>query len=152
MPNIPFPSDLPFSVQEIRNEFDRLLDRVWHGGLSTAPLDGQDWAPPLDVYEHPDRFQVRVEMAGVAAEDVDVSILEGVLTVRGTKAPPQQTGETGRRLRSECRYGRFCRKFELPAAVQENAISASHKNGVLNIEVPKSPEVRGRSVKIDSQV
>ncbi len=151
MPNIPFPSDLPFSVQEIRNEFDRLLDRVWHGGLSTAPLDGLDWAPPIDVCEHPDRFQIRVEMAGVAAGEVDVSILEGILTVRGTKAPPQQSGESGRKLRSECRYGRFRRKFELPAPVQENAISASQKNGVLTIEVPKLPEVRGRSVKVESQ-
>lgn len=150
MPIFSFPSDIPTSVQDVRDEFDRLLDRVWHSGLHTAPLDGQDWAPRIDVYEHADVFQVRVEIPGLTAEDVEVSILNGVLIVKGTKAMPEQTGDKIRRLRSECRYGSFCRRYELPAPVRDDAITAACKNGVLNVTVPKAPEAQGHSVKIES--
>ncbi|MCG8404521.1 MAG: Hsp20/alpha crystallin family protein [Phycisphaerales bacterium] len=150
MPNIPFPSDIPFSLQEVRDEFDRLLDRVWHGGLTTAPLDGQDWAPRLDVYEYPDSFEVRVEVSGVSADDVEVSILENVLTIKGTKPKPEDPADGVRRLRSECRYGSFCRTYEFSAPVQDNAVTATSRNGVLDIKIPKTQESKGRTVKVES--
>ena len=98
MSKIPFPSDIPFSMQEMRDEFERMLDRVWHSGLSTAPLDGQDWAPRLDVYDQPDGYHVRVEVPGLRADDVEVSILGNVLTIKGTKVMPEQSGEAVRRF------------------------------------------------------
>jgi HSP20 family protein len=148
MPNIPFPSELPFSFQDVRNEFDRLLDRVWHVGLNTAPLDGQDWAPCIEVIEHPDRYQVRIEVAGLTAEDIEVSILENVLSARGCKQAPPAPAEGSRRLRAECRYGSFCRKFEFPTRVREDAVEAECRNGVLMISVPKAPENKGRTIKV----
>lgn len=151
MPNIPSPRDVPFSVQDIRNEFDRLLDRVWHVGLRTAPLDGQDWAPCLDVVEEADAYRVRIEIPGVRAEDVDVSILGNMLTIKGTKPPPVTTDEGHRRLRAECRYGSFCRKCELPSPGQDEGVAAACKNGVLEVTIPKTPEVLGRKVKIQSE-
>ena len=127
-----------------------MLDRVWHGGLSTAPLDGQDWAPRLDVYEHPDHYQVRVEIPGLTADDVEVSILDNVLTVKGTKAMPENVGEDVRRLRSECRYGSFCRRFELPSPAEDASVSATCKHGVLDIRISRATVVKGRSVKVES--
>ena len=150
MPSIPLPTEIPFSVQEMREEFERLLDRVWHGGLSTAPLDGQDWAPRLDVYEHSDHYQVRVEIPGLTADDVEVSILDNVLTVKGTKARADQSDEDIRRLRSECRYGSFCRRFELPSPAEESSVSATCRHGVLEISISRTAEVKGRSVKVES--
>ncbi len=150
MPSIPLPTEIPFSVQEMREEFERLLDRVWHGGLSTAPLDGQDWAPRLDVYEHPDHYQVRVEIPGLTADDVEVSILDNVLTVKGTKAMVDRSEEDVRRLRSECRYGSFCRNFELPSPAEESSVSATCRHGVLEISISRAPQVKGRSVKVES--
>ena len=96
MPSIPLPREIPFSVQEMREEFDRMLDRVWHGGLSTAPLDGQDWAPRLDVYEHPDHYQVRVEIPGLTADDVQVSI--GHFDLRKSRSSRQREHDAQRRL------------------------------------------------------
>lgn len=151
MPNIPFPTDFPFSVSDMRREFDRLMDRVWHAGLSTAPLDGQDWAPPLDVVEKFDAFEIRVEVPGVSSAEVDVSILNNVLTVEGRKIPPATPENDGRRVRAECRYGGFSRKFEFPSAVQDDAITASCRNGVLHINVPKLAASKGRSVKVENQ-
>ena len=149
MPNIPFPSDLPFSLQNVRKEFDQLLDRVWHVGLTTAPLDGQDWAPSIDVIEEADHFRVRVEVAGMSAEDIDVSILGNVLSIKGCKAPGTAPTNGAHMLRSECRYGSFCRKYELPGKVREDAVSATCKNGVLELAIPKKPEARGRTVKVN---
>ncbi|MFQ5430761.1 MAG: Hsp20/alpha crystallin family protein [Phycisphaerae bacterium] len=149
MAKIPFASDIPFSLQEMREEFDRMLDRVWHSGLTTAPLDGQDWAPRLDVYEHPDRFHVRVEIPGVRVEDVEVTILDNVLTIKGVKTAQDRQTENIRCLRSECRYGSFCRRYELPAAVEDAAVKASSKDGVLDIMIPKVEQTQGRTVKVE---
>ncbi len=150
MPNIPFPSEFPFSVQDLRDEFDRMVDRVWHGGISTAPLDGQDWAPRMDVCERPDSYLVRLEVPGVAADDIDVSILKDTLTIRGTKKVPEEVTEGTRRMRNECRFGSFCRKVELPSAVEEGSVSATCKDGVLFVRVQKVAEAMGRSVKVTS--
>lgn len=150
MPNIPFPSDIPFSFQEMRSEFDRLLDRVWHSGLHTAPLDGQDWAPRLDVYEHPDSYRVRVEIPGMTADDVDVTILNHMLAVKGSKPIPEEPSEDIRRLRAECRYGSFCRNYEFQSPVDDSAVTAACKDGVLTIVVPKTPQSKGRAVEVQA--
>lgn len=150
MPNIPFAGQIPASLQEARNEFDRLLDRVWHVGLSTAPLDGQDWAPCIDVAEFPDRFEIRAELPGVAADAVDVSILDNALTIKGSKAPPPDAAPGRQAVRGECRYGRFCRTYLLPSPVRDDAVTAACRNGVLEISVPKAESARGRTVKVVS--
>ncbi|MBN2563489.1 MAG: Hsp20/alpha crystallin family protein [Phycisphaerae bacterium] len=151
MPSIPSPRNFPFSVQDIRNEFDRLLDRVWHVGLTTAPLDGQDWAPSLDVIEEADAYRVCVEIPGVSGADVEVSILKDTLTIKGTKPAPVKTEENQRQLRAECRHGGFCRRYELPGPVRDEGVTATSKNGVLDIRIPKKPEALGRKVDVRSE-
>lgn len=150
MPGFPFPNDLPFSVQNIRNEFDQLLDRVWHGGLNTPPLDGQDWAPCIDVIDEGERYQVRVEVPGLSAEEVEVSVLGNTMIVSGCKQRPIRPSDGKRDLRNECRYGSFSRKFEFPFPVQEDAVSATCRLGVLELTVPKKAEARGRTVPVTS--
>ncbi len=149
MANIPFSSDIPLSVQDLRDEFDRLVDRAWHGALNTAPLDGQAWAPRRDVHERSDGYFIRLEVPGVAIEDIDVSILKNTLSVKGAKRAPQEIGEAARRIRAECRFGSFCRKCELSGPVDEDSVSASCKDGVLFIRIQKTPEAQGRSVKVN---
>jgi HSP20 family protein len=151
MPDIPFPRGIPFSIQDLRNEFDRMIDRVWHVGLSTAPLDGHDWAPCIDVIDENTAYHVRVEVPGVTASDVEVSILDKTLTVKGVKPTGETPEEPRRYLRKECRYGLFCRTYDLPAAVDSEGVKAACKNGVLEVIVPKRPEAQGRPVKVEAQ-
>lgn len=151
MPELPLPREIPFSLQDVRDEFDRLVDKVWHGGLQTAPLDGQDWAPRINVIEEPDRYVLHVELPGLTAEDTQVSILDGRVTIRGTKPQASKPSEAGRYLRRECRHGSFCRRFEFPNSVEEDGIAAVYRNGVLDITIPKKPEIQGRPVKIASE-
>jgi len=150
MANFPFQGDIPVSLQGVRDEFDRLLDRVWHGGLSTAPLDGQDWAPAIDFAETPDSYQVRVEVPGMTAEEIDVSILQNLLTIKGCKKPADTPKEGERRLRSECRFGSFHRRLELPTPVRDGDVTASCRDGVLRLVLPKKAEAKGQSVKVTS--
>ncbi len=150
MSKFPFPSDIPLSVGELRDEFDRLMDRVWHGGLSTAPLDGQDWAPRIDVYDLGHEYQVRVEVAGLSAEEVNVSILAGAITIKGTKLPPEQHRQGIHRLRSECRYGSFHRRYQFPEEVNDATVTAGFKDGVLLVKVPKAEAAKGRNVRVEA--
>jgi HSP20 family protein len=151
MANFPMPRDVPVFLQDIRNEFDKLLDRVWHGGINSPPLDGQDWAPMVDVIDEPLGYRIRVEVPGLSVDDIDVSIHKSRLSIKGRKSSPQQPGEHPRYLRSECRYGSFCREFDLPVAVQEEGVKATCRNGVLMVEVPKAPAPAGKNVKIDAE-
>lgn len=151
MPNIPFPREIPLSVQDMRTEFEKLMERLWHGGWIGAPLDGQDWAPPIDVIDDKDQYRIRIEMPGLSADDVNVFILANVLTVKGTKASERRAGEEPAYLRSECRFGSFCRKYEFPSPVQEDAIRATCKNGVLMVEVPKTAAAIGKPVRVEFQ-
>ncbi len=149
MPEFHLPKNLPFSLQDLRDEFDRMLDRVWHGGLSTAPLDGQDWAPRLDVIDDGPNYHVRLEVPGLSAADVDVSILDKTLTVKGNKPDAARPEQPPRYLRRECRYGAFCRRYELPAAVDTENVNAACRDGVLEVIIPKKPEAQGRPVKVE---
>lgn len=148
MPNFFFNRDVP-SLNEIRNEFDRLLDKVWHGGLNTSPLDGQDWAPPLDVIDEPLFYRVRIEVPGLTADQVEVTVHKNVLTVKGTKASGHDPQHPPRTLRSECRFGAFHRQVEFPTPILDDGIKAACRNGVLTLEIPKTPVSIGRTVRVE---
>lgn len=150
MANFNIPTDFPFSIRDVRNEFDRLLDRVWHAGLTTAPLDGQDWAPVIDVVDEGKSYLVRAEVPGLAAEDVSVSILDNVLSIKGFKPGPVPNGEGRRSLRSECRHGGFLRRYEFPSPVQEEGVAATCRRGILEVTVPKKTVAEGRTIRVNS--
>lgn len=133
----------------LQDEMNRMFDRVWHGGISTPPLDGQQWAPAIDVYEYPDRFVVDVEVAGVDGNSVDVSCVGSTLTIRGEKRrPPEVTSDTPSLYR-ERRYGCFCRSVELSGKILVDQVAARYHNGVLEVTVPKSESERPRCVRVE---
>lgn len=85
--------DPQLSLGALQDEMNRMFDRVWHGGVSTRPFDGQPWAPAIDLYEHEDRYTVYAELPGVPVESVEVSYLANSLTLRGEKARPDKAAE-----------------------------------------------------------
>ena len=142
--------DVPASLGNLQEEMNRLLDRVWHGGLSTGPFDGQEHAPPIDLYEYEDRYVVFVEVPGVDASTVNVSYVESSLTIRGDKIAPAKT-EDASRVRRERHFGTFSRVIELPGEIDADGLSAACRAGVLEVTVPKTETSRTKSVKIDVQ-
>jgi len=151
MNRIPLVSNLPDALSDLYQELDRLRQKVWHTGLSTAPLDGQEWAPTIDVAEDDAAYYIRAEIPGLSAEDVEVSILDSTLTLTGVKPPADLPAAAKNKLHHECRYGRFCRRYVLPGPVLADTVSATCKKGVLIVTVPKVSVEQGRKVEVQSQ-
>lgn len=146
---IPSRKDLPSSLSELQAEMNGLFQRLWHAGLTTGPLDGQEWAPALDVIEEADRYVVKAEVPGLEASDIDVSYSEGTLTIRGHKKEEYTEETRAGLIRRERRFGQFARALPLPGAVEASRICATCRHGVLEVTLPKKEDSRARTVKIE---
>ena len=106
------------------------------------------FAPDADAAATKDAYVINVELPGVSADNVDVSVQDHVLTVKGEKTSEHE--EKGKSyFFSERRYGAFQRSFRLPPDVSEDAISADFKDGILTLQVPKQgPEKKKQEKKI----
>ncbi len=141
--------DVQMSLGSLQDEMNRLFERVWHGGVSTGPFDGQEWAPCVDLYEQEDGYTLLVELPGVNGSDVELSYLGNTLTIRGEKTAPNELTDRDRPIRRERRFGVFCRSVELPGAVEADRLSAKCSCGVLVVTIPKPEASKPKTVKID---
>jgi len=151
MPKLPFRKECHVSLSDLQQEMNRLLERLWHGGVTAGPFDGHDWAPPVDVLEEPARFVVKAEVPGLDASDVDVSISAEALTIKGHKPSDRAEGQEANYLQTERRFGDFARTVQLPVAVDPEGVTATCRRGVLEIVVPKKEEARAKSVRVELQ-
>jgi len=134
-------------------EFNTLQDRMndLFGGAylrdDVAPRG--HWVPPVDIFETDGRdLVIKVELPDVSREDVEVTVENNVLTLRGEKKMPADVKEEQFR-RVERRYGTFSRSFTLPSAVDATKVSADHKNGVLTVKLPFREEARPRTINVE---
>jgi HSP20 family protein len=134
-------------------EFNRMLGRFWGSGAE-VPATLAPYA--VDVHEDQDHFYVEAELPGFTKDDVDVTLEDGVLTLRAErKQESRQNGHgpqnapTGKQpLHVERRWTRFERSFTLPAAVNESSVRATLNDGVLTITLDKREEVKPRKIQI----
>jgi HSP20 family protein len=105
------------------------------------------WAPALDISERKDAYLVTVELPGVEADDLDITLEDGLLTIQGERQFAHDSSEQ-QFHRVERRYGAFRRSITLPAQVQAEQIEASFDNGVLQIVVPKMEEATPKRIQI----
>lgn len=141
--------DPQFSVRNLQDDVNRLMQRVWHAGVSMGPFDGQEWAPHVDLYEHENNYTLHVEIPGVDPNTVDVSYSGSTLTLRGNKQAPVGDDEHTRQLRRERQFGAFCRTIELPSDIEADRLTAKCRSGVLEITIPRSASNRPRPIKIE---
>jgi len=106
----------------------------------------RSWLPPLELNETLDNFVVTLELPGVKAADVKVTLEEGVLKVGGERK--FEGSEKSKILLSERFYGAFERSVRLPAPVQIEKVSACSKDGILTITLPKTEEAKPREIKV----
>ena len=146
---LPFRREGQMSLSDLQDQINLLLSRFWHSGLSTGPLDGQDWAPRLDVHESPDKYVVRAEVPGLGVEDIEVTYIGNTLSIKGEKlAEVEEEGAGKGCLCRERRFGSFSRTVTLPEPVDDASITAKCQNGVLEVVLPKSEESRPKSIKV----
>ena len=153
---LPATGDLWMSFRE---ELDNLFDR-FSGGFETYALkplsDLEDFwsksfdgfAPlAVDVAETDKAYVITAELPGVDEKDIDVSIQDGVLVIKGQKL--QEREEKGKqRYMAERRYGAFQRMFGLPKGIDESKLDAKFHNGVLTVSVPKPVATQARKVDV----
>jgi HSP20 family protein len=134
----------PFrDITSFRDDINRLFTRTLGEGVSAS----QTWTPAVDVFETKDAVTLKAELPGLSVDDVDVEIDENVLTVSGERKF-EDTVEDGRYYRVERSYGRFARSLTLPQGVNADQVSATFKDGILEVTVPKADEVKPRKVAI----
>jgi len=130
------------------NRFNRMMDEAmggWNGGTLASA-----WTPSCDVFEDKENLKIVLELPGVKAEDVKISLENHVLTVRGEKK--QVAEENSERWhRYERSYGAFERTFTLPSSVDAERIQASIEHGVLTLTLPKSERARPREIPVQVQ-
>jgi HSP20 family protein len=105
------------------------------------------WAPALDIAERKDAYLVTVELPGVEADDLEITMEDGLLTIQGERPFAHDSSEQ-QFHRVERRYGAFRRSITLPAQVQAEQIEASFENGVLQIVVPKMEEAKPKRIQV----
>ncbi|MBX5466965.1 MAG: Hsp20/alpha crystallin family protein [Firmicutes bacterium] len=124
---------------------DRLFDRPL---LTEWPWPTSVSLPAVDVVDAGDRYEVRVEVPGVAKDDLEVLVDGDTLVIRGEKR--QEAAQEGTRYHwSERRVGRFLRRIGLPAGIRADGVTASLKDGILTVTVPK-PEGSGKRIEIQA--
>ena len=108
-----------------------------------------DWTPAVDIIEEKERFVLRADVPGVRPDDIDVSMDNGILSLSGERLPIARDEETGVQ-RIERATGRFLRRFTLPETANAEAISAKCADGILEVTIPKAPEVRARRITVEA--
>lgn len=146
--------DVGRPLAEFQREMNRMFESFWSGGPTA--FGGPDFATGLwsggamqcDVVETDDAIEVTIELPGIEEKDVDLTLAPGSLTIKGEKKVESQEEKKGYHL-SERRYGSFQRVIGLPDGVDRDAATATFKNGVLTVTLPKRPEAKAQVRKID---
>ena len=124
------------------------LNRTLHDSYIPRTEDSLGaWGPPVDIFEKQDRLVIRTEIPGVEMEDMDVRIENGVLTLHGERKQDTEVKEENA-YRMERIYGTFTRSFTLPTTVDSAKVTATYKDGVLEVSVPKAETAKPKKISI----
>jgi len=118
-------------------------------GFRVAAANDVAYVPAVDVREEKDRFLVQADLPGVKPEDIEITAEKGVLTLRGERKVEKRENDSGYE-RVERVSGTFSRRFVLPDNVQSDAIKAKFTHGVLEVAIPKTPEVQAKRVTVET--
>ena len=121
--------------------------RGWWPGQHYDASGTAAWAPAVDISERKDAYLVTVELPGVKAGEVEITVEDGLLTIQGERHFAHDSAEE-KMHRTERFYGAFRRSITLPSHVEADKIEASAQDGVLQIMVPKAPEVQAKRIQV----
>ena len=136
-------------LDDLFNQYGRLLGRsatpsASNGSAGSAPVE---WRPVANISETTDSYLIKAELPEVAKKDIDVSVHEGVITIRGERRLENASNDE-KHHRIESFYGSFARSFTLPADVDETKIQAESKDGVLTVRLPKTEVRKPRPIEV----
>lgn len=136
--------------RELRSLQDE-VNRLFNVGINRSG-DGEEivrgaWSPSVDIFENQDKIVLEAELAGMKPEEVDISIENNIITLKGERKF-EKTEDKDNYHRVERSYGSFVRSFTLPRTVVSDEAEASFNNGVLSVTLPKREEAKARKIEI----
>ncbi len=132
---------------ETMREFRGELDRVFSGNTPSYMDTASDWVPSVDIKEGKEAYEVSADVPGVDPKDIDVSLEDGVLTVKGERKAEHKDEGDGY-TRTERVNGSFYRRFTLPDTADADNISAKTEHGVLKLRIPKKDKVLPKKITV----
>ncbi len=139
----------PFETVNLPRELERLLGLARSpGGEDAGIVHASDWVPPVDIQEDEKGFAILVDVPGVAAGNVDVTMDKGVLTIKGVRQIADED-ERNRLRRAERPRGTFLRRFTLPDTANAEKISARLDAGVLTVSIPKAVKAQPSRIVVE---
>lgn len=138
----------PFrELQDMRDAMDRLFERGYSRPWRLMGFDTGNGAFPVDLYETEEEVVVKASLPGVKPEDVDISVTGDTVTIKGETTSEEEEKKQNY-YRQERRYGTFHRALTLPVKVDAEKADATFEHGVLELHLPKVPEVRAKTVEV----
>lgn len=146
------PAHREFGFDALQREIDRVFDSFAHGFPSFPTFDGPLFAkrgayPSMDVAETDKEIEVTCELPGLEEKDVEISLADDVLTIKGEKRAERQEKDKNYQT-IERSYGAFTRQVTMPSGVDPDSIKASMKQGVLRITALKPKAVLAKQIPI----
>ena len=129
-------------------QLHREINRLFDGHLDDPSRSAvADWAPPVDIFEFGDRFELQAELPGVEPDSVEITLDNGVLAIGGQRAAVAED-DSVQRSRIERVPGRFFRRFTLPETADADKVEANSRNGVLTVRIAKREQAQPRQIKV----
>ncbi|HMK43141.1 MAG TPA: Hsp20/alpha crystallin family protein [Dissulfurispiraceae bacterium] len=136
-------------LEDMRRDMDRLFEEIVSSGRRRWSKPGSAvLAPNIELYDRQDELVLKAELPGVVREDIDLTIAKDSITIKGEIKRDAEVKAEDYFL-AERMYGAFCRAVPLPFEIEEEKISASFKNGILEVILPKQEDARPKEVKIE---
>ncbi len=135
-------------LHELKKEMDRIFQEFFGRSYFPAERFEIEWAPAVDVSETEDAIIVKADLPGVKPEDIEINIVDNVLTIRGEKKREAEEKKENF-YRVERFYGSFMRAIQIPTEVEVDKVKAQYKDGVLKITLPKKPEEKKKVIKVE---
>jgi HSP20 family protein len=134
----------PGQSLSLRGAMDRLLEDAFVPSLATT--DGRRW-PAMDIRDTPEAFVVEAAVPGIKPDEVEITVQNQTLTIRGEVKEEAET-QRGEYLYRERSFGRFSRQVQFPSRVDADKAEASFDNGILRLTVPKAEETKPRRIEV----
>ncbi len=138
-------------LEEMERRFDDVLGRqLWPAVWRRVPRTDDGWAPAMDVYEKEDKFVVKAELPGMKEEDIDISVVGDTLVIKGERKSEHEVKDDDYYC-CERSYGQFSRSIAMPSNVDAQKVEANYEDGVLEVTLPKHPEVKPKKISVSAR-
>lgn len=139
------------TFDDLENRMSRFIDRALSEPFGSSVMtESLGWMPAMEIVESPKELTLTAELPGIDEKNIDVSVEDGVITIRGEKeAEKKEDADDKKVYLYERSYGSFFRSFSLPPGVDSSKTTAQFDKGVLKVHIPKTAEAAAKGHKVE---